>query len=225
MADVFLSFFRSSLPDELAAVLETTIKATESGDFLKVLQLPEAQLLLGREDNEATKDVRRGDFAVWNDYIFRRLGLLLSQQNEVDSGSIQETAAYKQHTYLLIAVAALYAFLQSNVTGPPLPFKSAETLLSEDITGDVKALNKARADRVAAYRLTPNIELLCLAQTILISPAIRKNIPVAAWARLRANFVHQRLLSESAPSLQDAIYDDLKVVEDLIHNSDKSREF
>ena len=132
MADVFLSFFRSSLPDELAAVLETTIKATESGDFLKVLQLPEAQLLLGREDNEATKDVRRGDFAVWNDYIFRRLGLLLSQQNEVDSGSIQETAAYKQHTYLLIAVAALYAFLQSNVTGPPLPFKSAETLLSED---------------------------------------------------------------------------------------------
>ncbi|CAN9438012.1 unnamed protein product [Alternaria alternata] len=232
MADVFLSFFRSSLPDELAAVLETTIKATESGDFLKVLQLPEAQLLLGREDNEATKDVRRGDFAVWNDYIFRRLGLLLSQQNEVDSGSIQETAAYKQHTYLLIAVAALYAFLQSNVTGPPLPFKSAETLLSEDITGDVKALNKARADLVAslstdgvaAYRLTPNIELLCLAQTILISPAIRKNIPVAAWARLRANFVHQRLLSESAPSLQDAIYDDLKVVEDLIHNSDKSRE-
>ncbi|KAG9195629.1 hypothetical protein G6011_00750 [Alternaria panax] len=232
MADVFLSFFRSSLPDELAAVLETTIKATESGDFLKLLQLPEAQLLLGHQDNGATKDVRRNDFAVWNDYIFRRLGLLLSEQNEAESSSIQATPAYRQHTYLLIAIAALHAFLQSNVTGPPLPFKSAETLLSENIAGDARALSKARsdlvaslsADGVAAYKLTPNIELLCLAQTILISPAIRKNIPITAWARLRVSFVHQRLLSEPAPSLQDAIYDDLKVVEDLIQNSDKSRD-
>jgi hypothetical protein len=232
MADVFLSFFRSSLPDELAAVLETAIKATESGDFLKVLQLPEAQLLLGRQDNEASKDVKRSSFPVWSDYIFRRLGLLLSKQNEEESSSIQATASYQQHAYLLVAVAALHAFLQSNVTGPPLPFKSAETLLSEDVAGDAKTLSKVRADLVAspstdgvaAYKLTPNIELLCLAQTILISPAVRKNIPASAGARLRLNFVHQRLLSEPVPSLQDAIYDDLKIVEDLIRNSDKSGE-
>ncbi|EMD86001.1 hypothetical protein COCC4DRAFT_175805 [Bipolaris maydis ATCC 48331] len=229
MADVFLSFFRSSLPDELAAVIETTIKATESGDFQFVLQSPEAQLLLGHQDDEITKNVKRSDFGLWSDYIFHRLGSILSKRKEEESTPANETAFYRQHVYFLIAVAALHAFLQSNVTGPPLPFKSAEVLLPKDIAGDAKALTKTRgelvtslnADGVAAYRLTPNIELLCLADTILISPPIQKNIPVSVWARLRTNFIHQRLLSEAAPSLQDAIYDNLKGVEDLIQNSGK----
>jgi len=232
MADVFLDFFRSSLPDELAAVLESTITATKSGDFLDILQLPEAQRLLGYQDSEATKDVKRSDFSLWSDYIFHRLGLLLSKGNEEEATPIKETSAYRQHVYFLIAIAAFHAFLQSNVTGPPLPFKSAETLLSKDVADDAKLLSKTRADLiaslgadgVAAYKLTPNIELLCLAHTILISPPIQKNIPVSAWARLRVNFVHQRLLSEPAPSLQDAIYNDLKVVEDLIQNSGKQGE-
>ncbi|KAF5853635.1 hypothetical protein GGP41_002122 [Bipolaris sorokiniana] len=229
MADVFLSFFRSFLPDELAAVIETTIKATESGDFQSVLQSPEAQILLGYQDDETTQNVKRSDFGLWSDYIFHRLGLILSKRKEEESIPVNETALYRQHVYFLIAVAALHAFLQSNVTGPPLPFKSAEVLLPKDIAGDTKALAKTRgelvtslnADGVAAYRLTPNIELLCLADTILISPPIQKNIPVSVWARLRTNFIHQRLLSEAAPSLQDTIYDNLKGVEDLIQNSGK----
>ena len=171
MADVFLSFFRSSLPDELAAVIESTIKATESGDFQSVLQSPEAQILLGHQDDDATKNVKRSDFGLWSDYIFHRLGLILSKRNEEESMPANQTALYKQHVYFLIAIAALHAFIQSNVTGPPLPFKSAEVLLSKDIAADAKALAKTReeligslnADGVAAYRLTPNVELLCLA--------------------------------------------------------------
>ncbi|EUC46336.1 hypothetical protein COCMIDRAFT_4608 [Bipolaris oryzae ATCC 44560] len=232
MADVFLSFFRTSLPDELAAVIETTIKATESGDFQSVLQSPEAQILLGHQDDETTKNVKRSDFGLWSDYVFHRLGLILSKRKEEESTPTNETALYRQHVYFLIAVAALHAFLQSNVTGPPLPFKSAEVLLPKDIADDAKALAKTRgelvtslnADGVAAYRLTPNIELLCLADTILISPPIQKNIPISVWARLRTNFIHQRLLSEAAPSLQDAIYDNLKGVEDLIQSSGKINE-
>ncbi|EDU47930.1 TPR repeat-containing protein [Pyrenophora tritici-repentis Pt-1C-BFP] len=233
MADVFLTFFRSTLPDDLAAVLETALQATETGDFLKVLQLPETQILLGHQENEATKNVKSSDFGLWSDYIFHRLGLLLSKKSEEEASTpIQETAAYRQHLYFLVAVAALHAFLQSNVTGPPLPFKAAEVALPQDVASDTKAVSKTRAelvaslstDGVAAYKLTPNIELLCLAQTILISPPIAKNVAASAWTKLRVNFIHQRLLSEPAPKLQDAIYEDVKVVEDLIMNSAKKEE-
>jgi tetratricopeptide (TPR) repeat protein len=232
MVDVLLNFFRSSLPDELATVLEITIKLIESGDFLAVLQLPEAQILLGHQDNDTTKDVKRSDFGLWSDYIFHRLGLILSKRNEEDSTPVQETATYRQHIFFLVAIAALHAFLQSNVTGPPLPFKSAEALLPKDIAADAKALSKTCAelaaslstDGVAAYKLTPNIELLCLAETILISPPIQKNIELSAWVRLRTNFVHQRLLSEPAPSLQTTIYDNLRTVEDLVRYSGETAE-
>lgn len=232
MGDVLIQFFRSSLPDELAAVLEDVLKATESGDFLAVFQQPEVQILLGHQDDEITKDVKKENFATWNDYMFHRLGLILSKRSEETGTPIRETAAYRQHLFLVIAVAALCAFIQSNVTGPPLPFKSADVVLPKDVSGDTAVLSKTRADLVAslgadgiaAYRLTPNIELLCLADTILICPPIQKNIEVSAWARLRVNFVHQRLLSEVAPSLQTAIYDNLKFVETLILNSGKSEE-
>jgi hypothetical protein len=126
MADVLVSFFRSSLPDELAAVLEDVLKATESGDFLAIFEQPDVQVLLGHEDNEITKDVKRESFGTWSDYIFHRLGLILSKRNEEQGTPIKDTAAYRQHLLFLVAVAALYAFTQSTVTGPPLPFKSAE---------------------------------------------------------------------------------------------------
>ncbi|KAF2127629.1 TPR-like protein [Dothidotthia symphoricarpi CBS 119687] len=232
MGDVLIRFLRSSLPDELVAVLEDVLKALESGDFLAIFQQPEVQILLGYEDDDVTKDLKRENFGTWSDYIFRRLGLILSKRSEEADTPIRETAAYRQHLFLAVAVAALCAFIQSTVTGPPLPFKSADMLLPKDVSGDVALLNKTRADLVAsmgadgiaAYRLTPNIELMCLADMILTCPPVQKNIEVSAWARLRVNFVHQRLLSEVAPSLQTAIYDDLKNVETLILNSDKSEE-
>ncbi|CAO2653725.1 Nn.00g031360.m01.CDS01 [Neocucurbitaria sp. VM-36] len=232
MGDVLLQFFRASLPDELAAVLEDVLKATESGDFLAVFELPQVQILLGHEDSESTKETKREHFGLWSDYIFHRLGQILSKRNEEQGTPVQETAAYRQNLFFIVAVAALYAFIQSTVTGPPLPFKSAEALLPKDVSSKASMLSKARADLiaslgadgVAAYRLTANVELLCLAETILICPPIQKNLEPSAWARLRVNFVHQRLLSEPAPSLQSAIYDDVKIVEGLILRLDKAKD-
>ncbi|KAF2245549.1 TPR-like protein [Trematosphaeria pertusa] len=224
MGDVLLRFFRSTLPDELAAALEDVLKATETGDFLTVFQHPKVQVLLGHQDIAATQDVQLKDFPLWSDYIFHRLGLILSKRNEEPGTPVRETAAYRQHLFFLVAVAALYAFLQANVTGPPLPFKSADVLLPRDVASKVPALSKLRAelvasmgaDGIAAYKLTPNIELLCLAESILICPPVQKNVQTSVWARLRVNFVHQRLLSEVAPSLQKAIYEDLDALEGLI---------
>ncbi|KAH8723621.1 hypothetical protein GQ44DRAFT_302931 [Phaeosphaeriaceae sp. PMI808] len=232
MAGSLIAFFRSWLPDELAAVLEVVLDATESGDFLTVFQQPEVQILLGHEENEATKGINEEDFGLWSDYIFHRMGLILSKRNEEQGIPVRETAAYRQNLFIIVAIAALCSFIQSTVTGPPLPFKSADILLRKNVSSSERTLSKTRADLiaslgtdgVAAYKLTPNIELLCLAETILICPSIQKNIDISSWARLRVNFVHQRLLSEPASSLQSAIYVDLKVVERLILDSGKTED-
>lgn len=224
MGDVLLDFFRSTLPEELANALEETINALESGDFVTVLQKPEVLLLLGHENDDTTQDVKLEDFKSWSDFVLHRLGLILSRRSEDTGIPIEQTGAYRQNLFFLAAVAALYAFLQTNVTGPPLPFKSAEILLPKGVASNATALSRLRADLVAslsadgvaAYKLTPNVELLCLAETILVCPPIQKNVEHSAWARLRANSIHQRLLSETASSLQNAIYDDLAIVERMI---------
>lgn len=232
MGDVLLDYFRSSLPDELASVLEDTLNAVQGGDFLTVLENPEVQLLLGHQDDASTQDVKVQDFPTWSDYVFHRLGLLLSNRNGGDGDTgvpIKDTSAYRQHLFFLAAVAGLYAFLQSNVTGPPLPFNPADILLPKSVAASATALSKFRAglvaslsaDGVAAYALTPNVELLCLAETILVCPPIQKYVEHSSWARLRVNFVHQRLLSEPAPSLQKAIYDELAAVERMVLSRSK----
>ncbi|KAJ4353570.1 uncharacterized protein N0V89_005300 [Didymosphaeria variabile] len=232
MADVLLDYFRSTLPEELASVLGDSLKALESGDFLTVLQKSEVQLLLGHQDDDSTRNVHLKDFPSWSDYLFHRLGLILSNRSGDSDIPIEETPAYRQNLFFLAAVAALYAFLQSTVTGPPLPFKSSEILLPKDVASTALAISKLRADLVAslsadgvaAYSLTPNVELLCLAETILVCPPIQKYVEHSFWARLRVNFVHQRLLSEPAPSLQKAIYDDLATVERMILSRPQERE-
>lgn len=227
MGDVFLAFYRSTLPDELVAVLQDVLQATESGDFLKVFQLPEVQILLGHKDSDATQNVQRSHFDLWSDYIFQRLGLILSKRNEEQGTPTNETAAYRQHLFFIVAIAALCSFIQSTVTGPPLQFNSADVLLPKEISQNQTSAKSLRehlisslsTDGVAAYRLTPDVELLCLAETILICPPIQKNIQLSAWARLRVNFAHQRLLSEPTSSLQTAIYEDLKIVEEQIRDA------
>lgn len=217
MGDVLVEYLRQSLPEELASVLQNQLHNLENGDFLAIFQHPDVQVLLGHHDIDTTKDVKLKDFPIWSDYIFHRLGVVLSKRNEDKEIPVEETPAFRQHLFFVVALAALHSFLQSNVTGPPLPFKSANVLLPKDVSSNSSALAKLReglisslaADGVAAYKLTPNIELLCLAETILICPPIQKNIDLSTWARLRVNFIHQRLLSEIAPSLQKAIYDDL----------------
>ncbi|KAF2623280.1 TPR-like protein [Macroventuria anomochaeta] len=221
MGDVLLQFFRTTLPDELAAVLQDVLKATETADFLT----------LRHQDNDATKNVKRENFTLWSDYVFHRLGLLFPFRTEDEQTPIKETLQYRVHLLWAVAVASLNAFVQSTVTGPPLSYKPVEVLFTKDVSGDPTAVRKIQQDLIAslsldgiaAYKLTPNIELLCLADIILINPVFRKFIELSAWARLRVSFTYQRLLSEPAPSLQTAIYDYLKDVERLVKESEKAQ--
>ncbi|KAF2205742.1 TPR-like protein [Delitschia confertaspora ATCC 74209] len=228
MGDIFIQYLRESLPEELASVLGDFIQNLENGDFLAIFEHPQVKVLLGHGQDETVKDVSTKDFSLWSDYIFHRLGLLLSKRTDSAGASIEETAAYHQHLFFILAIAALYSFLQSNVTGPPLPFSSSKIILPEDVSSNPTSLTEQRrklvsslsADGVAAYKLTPNIELFCLAETILISPPIQKNIKAVTWARMRVNFLHQRLLSEVAASLQTAIYEDLESLSNSLLGQD-----
>jgi tetratricopeptide (TPR) repeat protein len=232
MGDVLLQFLRTSLPDELAAVLQDILKAAETADLLTFSQLPDVQILLGHQENDATKDVKRENFTSWSDYIFHRLGLLFPFRTEEEGTPIKEILQCRVHLFWALAVASLNAFVQSNITGPPLAYKPSELLFTKDVSGDAASVRKIQQDLIAslsldgiaAYKLTPNIELLCLADTILINPIFQKFIPLSTWARLRTSFTYQRLLSEPAPSLQTTIYDDLKDVEKLVMDSGKEIE-
>jgi tetratricopeptide (TPR) repeat protein len=231
MSDAFFDFFRSTLPEELVIVLEESLNAVQTGDFLALFQYEEVQVLLGHRNNEATKGIHLQNFPTWSDYVFHRLSLLLSDRGEGLGVPVRKTAAYRQHLFFTVAIAALYTFLQSNVTGPPLTFNPADALLPSEVVSSGRALSNLRAelvmslktDGVAAYKFTPNIELLCLAEVILTSPPVQKNIQASTWAKLRVNFVHQRLLSEVAPSLQNAIYEALSTLERQIVSLDKEK--
>ncbi|KAL8912096.1 MAG: hypothetical protein Q9171_002812, partial [Xanthocarpia ochracea] len=135
------------------------------------------------------------------------------------------------HILQKIGIAALDSFLQSNVTGPPLQWDSAEVIFHPEIADDPQELSSLRqaliqdlsVDGEAVYQLTPNIELFCLAKCILNHPAslVPEEIPGyldSYWARVTVNFWHQKLLNENAASLQQVIYEDLDHIEEHLRS-------
>jgi hypothetical protein len=212
--DALLRQLRNSLSDDVARLAGQHLENLEKGDYESILKSDQAKELLQSETS-----VQDQNDKPWNDAIFQRLGSLLSDRSTPEI----------QVIYFCVGYAALLAFLQSNVTGPPLPFNSATTVFSEHVASDPKLVRTTRKsllaglalDGIAAYRLTPNIELLCLADAVFTSPAILKNITVARWAKIRVNFMHQRLLSEVSSTLQDIIYEDLAIVAEELEAAKK----
>ncbi|KAI7003478.1 TPR-like protein [Hortaea werneckii] len=214
MADVLVTWLRHSLPKEIAEVAEPYISKLENGGYQALLETEEAAKLLGRSSDDLAKDSNGNDSLEWSDFIFQRLGNLLSDRSQAEG----------QAVYFCIGYAALLAFLQSNVTGPPLPFNSAELVLPSDVASHKhkaqalrhKLLASLSVDGIAAYKLTPNVELLCLADAVVTHPAVLKGVEPARWAKLRTEVCRQRLLSEPSSTLQNLIYDDLDMVEEQL---------
>ena len=216
MADAILAYLRDSLPEEIASLTAPYLERLERGEYESLLQDPEAQALLGHTDESGSVSARTEETGSWSDYLFQRLGSLLADRSV--------PALQQQVVYFCIGYAGLLAFLQSTVTGPPLAFESSKLLLPKHVAEDkdkTKALRKElleglTTDGIAAYKLTPNIELLSLAEAIMTTPAILKNVNAARWAKTRVAFVQQRLLSEPSPTMQELIYDDLRWLEPSI---------
>lgn len=200
--------------DGMAVDAKSLRECVDDGDFLCVLSSPLARKLLGHEEiqsySPAKEELLKGAHNEWPNYVTRRASALLENSHR-DSRSPLPEELY------LIGNAALLAFLQANVTGPPLSWISADFLLPQWLVqkaDDLKDLqsqliSSLSIDGESAYRLTPNVELFCLARCLLNHTSIVQEDEERVLGRLRVNFWHQRMLSETAPSLQRRIYGDL----------------
>lgn len=212
MADALLQYLRRSLPEEVAILVGSYVDRLEHGEYESLLRCPEAREIFEDQEDSRSNHSRLQDFPSWNDFIFHRLGVLLADR----------TKASNQELFFCIGYAAFLTFLQSNVTGPPLSFRSVDILLPQIVADSEREIKSLRTklleslgmDGISAYKLTPNVELLCLADAIFTCPAILKHVKAARWAKMRVAFVQQRLLSEVSPTLQEVIYGDLRLLEE-----------
>lgn len=183
----------------------------------QLLQSPLAQSILVQDDPSSELEAVVKGEKCFTDLIAERVRKAV--QGEDDQSKKRVLLSQLLHT----GIAALFHFLQSNVTGPPLEFDVAKIILGEKIANDKSVLDTIRTkvlrdlsvDGEAVYPLTPNIELFCTAKAILVDSGVLVNAEsplVATTARLRVNFLHQKMLSEVTGTLQKAIYDDLELL-------------
>jgi tetratricopeptide (TPR) repeat protein len=215
MTEALFAWFSSTLPVELAEVSPQLLPSFESNET--AFNQPLCRLLLGHEQNDSLKGIEINDFPLWTGYLRHRLQTLFRSEDSSnqDSGT---SPVYNLHILFLAGVSALNAFVQSNVTGPPLSFDSAKLLLPHTISTDVTILRKLRKDLidslaidgVSAYNLIPNVELFAFAKEVLSFEPIVEHVKASRWARLRVNFLHQRLLSEVTTSLQSLVFKDIE---------------
>ncbi|KAI9830609.1 MAG: hypothetical protein M1826_004635 [Phylliscum demangeonii] len=190
------------------------------GDFGSVLKSPFVDRLLG--EGRVPQETSGGNDGLLSDFngtISHRLDELLPRSAISDEAELPPLRYCLAAQACLVGYAALHAFLQANVTGPPLEYSPEKLLFRASHFSSPSAVREQRAklvrslvvDGVGPHPRIPVVELFCLARTIFNHPGL--DVVGRARMRLRTNFLHQRLLSEHAPSLQSVIYDDLRHLE------------
>ena len=181
----------------------------ENGDFLRILTAQRAQTLLGHDARGQTGNVPCRD-ENWLEAVSKRLQHTVSETSKIDSTTTNEAL-------LTIGIAAFNAFLQANVTGPPLDWDPANVVVPTYFREDIKDFQTLRTQLLAelsvdgetVYPLTPHVELFSLAKTILNHGSLVEQNDRARLWKTRVNFWHQRMLSEVTSTLQQDIYNDL----------------
>jgi tetratricopeptide (TPR) repeat protein len=129
---------------------------------------------------------------------------------------------------LIAGLTAFSAFLQVNVTGPPITTQSL--LFCTESSGEIgsarkRLLSSLSVDGLSVYQYIPHVELFCLARAIFTEyfPCISGGkTQDSKWMRIRINAYHQRLLSsgpsnirlsDSAAELQVRIDTDISTLE------------
>jgi hypothetical protein len=108
----------------------------------------------------------------------------------------------KDQNLIKIGIIALKAFIQECWTGPPIKGFDLQV-------GDVLSL--LDNDGEQAYPLTPYPILLIIALAVFESDLVASE-KFVAWWRLRAYFIHQKILDNPTGSLFDAIQDQIKEI-------------
>ncbi|TDZ37288.1 TPR repeat-containing protein [Colletotrichum spinosum] len=167
-----------------------------SGAYVDVLTSPAAKSLIHRFNNSLATQ---------------------ALASEEGSNPISDSGTSLSEDDIAVGLAALNAFLQSNVTGPVLErVEQVEALFAEGLAGDAtdalktlrrRSLKALEVDGVSPYPYIPNIELFAFAKFVFSESesatdavvqlsSTRLSVP---WTRLRINVWHFKLLSQ--PSL------------------------
>lgn len=206
----------SPLPSTLNSVFDAPLKDQydpihlTSDNIVPILELPLAKKLLGHETSESDAIAR-----VSSDEISYTTFVADQARAALQSSPAGLTSEQTKSQILHIGLAALFAFLQSNVTGPPLEFNSSDIVFPAALQSDSATIRTVRnkiirdwsVDGEAAYKLTPNPELFSVARGLLAGAELDGSI-AAKTARMRVNFLHQKMLSEVTSTLQEVIYKD-----------------
>lgn len=184
-----------------------------SENIVPIFTLPLAQEIFGHEISEKNpiEQITQGKTS-YTTFVADRARAAL--QSLRDKQTSEQTRSQLVH----IGLAALFSFLQSNVTGPPLDFTPADIILPSSLRENAATLRAVRAkiirdlsvDGEALYKLTPNPELFSVAKALLVEIEIDDGSVAAKTARMRVNFLHQKMLSEVTSTLQDEIYKDVE---------------
>ncbi|KAI9819336.1 MAG: hypothetical protein M1832_004041 [Thelocarpon impressellum] len=210
------AFQRQGITYHPGSPLWDAVEHLNRGEYELVLVSPTARFLLGHEQDHTSSNLTleacEGNFSR---YVASRLHHLSGESAQPGIGAVVERLYHS----VFIGYAAMLAFLQSNVTGPPLSFSSREVFFGALETSVVEEHRRRliaflTVDGAAAYPLIPNVELLSLAIIVLNDPAMMSE-GTALW-RLRVNFLHQRMLTETVSTLQALIFDDLSKVDSQI---------
>lgn len=219
----------SKLPSTLNSLFDASLRdrydpvRLTSDSIVPILELPLAKAVLGHDvaDSQSLAEVADANTSYTTFVADQARAALLTQYGDLTSDQIKSQLLH-------LGLAALFSFLQSNVTGPPLTFSSSDTVFPPVLRKDVGTLRVVRAkiirdlsvDGEAAYKLTPNPELFSIAKALLVDAGI--DGPVCAkTARMRVNFLHQKMLSEVTSTLQDSIYNDLDELAKADLNADE----
>ncbi|KAJ5164879.1 Glycoside hydrolase superfamily [Penicillium coprophilum] len=196
-----------------------------SDNIVPIFNLPLSHKVLGHDaSKESLAQVASGEVS-YTTFVAEQARAALQSSDDL-------TTEQKQSQFLHLGLAALFGFLQSNVTGPPLEFSSSEVVLPSILRAEPTTLKTVRAkiirdltlDGEYAYKLTPNPELFAVAKALL-ADASSDGPLVAKTARMRTNFLHQKMLSEVTSTLQDVIYKDVEILDKAELNSDERSRF
>jgi tetratricopeptide (TPR) repeat protein len=210
MSEALVKLLLRTTPAAQLGQVKTQLEDLDGGRYEQILNSALARQILGHETSSEPGDAPK-DYETWQSRLTETLNRTSYPSTEPDASTPLQI--------FIIGLASLNAFLQCNITGPPLPFSSGNTLIPSQLDhGQVrrKILDSLQLDGESPYKLTPNIELFWLAQTIFKTSSISSHTKAATWANMRIDFAHQRLLSELSPTLQMNIVQNIVLIKQEI---------
>lgn len=175
-------------------------------DFSLVKSVPGLEKYVSLYQSGAYQQILNKGYGrlLWNEFLER-----LPQHNEgqkPESWKPEVDCPFWAMKALIVALAAFDAFLQANVTGPPL--SAASLFFAPDVPAEKVKRQREECFQylsiagLSVYQYIPHIELFAFAKAIFTEYFPRAQLLDTKWMRIRVNAYHQRLLSSGVSNIR-----------------------